>query len=301
MRWDKITRNREPDLNIMKSPSYLLKKSNIHPKKQLGQNFLINSAIVEMIISRSNVSTADIVLEIGAGLGAMTIPLARSAKKVYAVETDRRILPLLKNELISNHIDNVDLLEQNILNVDIQQISAKENSQILAIGNLPYNISSQILIKIIDLRSVVKRAVFMLQKELVQRIKSNPNSRDYGRLSVILQYCADIKTVSVIKANQFYPKPKVDSEVIELNFKKNIEYLANDEKLFLSVIKAAFSKRRKTLKNSLSRSELHTDVKTILQILDSAQIDPQRRAETLTVEEFVRLSNCFSDLGFGRQ
>jgi 16S rRNA (adenine1518-N6/adenine1519-N6)-dimethyltransferase len=277
----------------MTSPRILLAAYNLHPKKQLGQHFLSDPSTAEMITKRSGIVPEDIVLEIGAGFGALTIPLARTAKKVYAVDTDSQVLELLKTELIANSISNVVLIKKNILKVNIESLAEKAGRRLIVIGNLPYNISSQILVQLIKSRSVVNRAIFMLQKELSRRITAKPCCRDYGRLTVMLQYCADIKKIADIKAHQFFPKPKVDSEVLEINFKTAIKCLAKDEAFLFKVIKAAFGQRRKTLRNALAGSGLQVDTGTVMRVLESAGIDPSRRAETLTVSEFVKLSNVF--------
>ncbi len=279
----------------MISPARLLKALNIQPRKHLGQNFLSDPSTAEMIATRSGISAEDVVLEIGAGLGALTVPVARLVKKVYAVEKDFRIIPLLKNELLTNNIHNVNLLEKSILDVDIKKLGEKEGGKIVVIGNLPYNISSQVLVQIIKSRNVIDRAVFMFQKEFAARLTANPGCKDYGRLSVMLAYCADIKKIAEVKAHLFFPKPKIDSQIIEIKFKKLLEYSAKDESFFFKVIKAAFGKRRKTLKNALAGSELHIDAEIALKVLDAADIDPARRAETLTLPEFVRLSNSFEN------
>lgn len=277
----------------MTSPRILLAAYNLHPKKQLGQHFLSDPSTAEMITKRSGIVPEDIVLEIGAGFGALTIPLARTAKKVYAVDTDSQVLELLKTELIANSISNVVLIKKNILKVNIESLAEKAGRRLIVIGNLPYNISSQILVQLIKSRSVVNRAIFMLQKELSRRITAKPCCRDYGRLTVMLQYCADIKKIADIKAHQFFPKPKVDSEVLEINFKTAIKCLAKDEAFLFKVIKAAFGQRRKTLRNALAGSGLQVDTGTVIRVLESAGIDPSRRAETLTVSEFVKLSDVF--------
>ncbi|MEA3416563.1 MAG: 16S rRNA (adenine(1518)-N(6)/adenine(1519)-N(6))-dimethyltransferase RsmA [Thermodesulfobacteriota bacterium] len=277
----------------MTSPKILLAAYNLHPKKQLGQHFLSDPSTAEMITKRSGIVPQDIVLEIGAGFGALTIPLARTAKKVYAVDTDSQVLELLKTELIANSISNVVLIKKNILKVNIESIAEKAGRRLIVIGNLPYNILSQILVQLIKSRSVVSRAIFMLQKELSRRITAKPCCRDYGRLTVMLQYCADIKKIADIRAHQFFPKPKVDSEVLEINFKTAIKCPAKDETFLFKIIKAAFGQRRKTLRNALAGSEINIDTKTAQKMLDKAGIYPSRRAETLTVSEFVKLSNVF--------
>ncbi|MBU0544343.1 MAG: ribosomal RNA small subunit methyltransferase A [Proteobacteria bacterium] len=275
----------------MTSPRTLLSAYNLSPKKQFGQNFLSDPSTAEMIVSRSGILKEDIVLEIGAGLGALTVPIAMAVNTVYAVEKDRNLLPPLQSELLAKNIDNVRIVNENILDVDIESIAAKYGRKIAVMGNLPYNISSQILIKLIIQRLFVSRAILMFQKELSERICAKPGGKDYGRISVMLQYCSDISKIADIKASLFFPKPGIDSQIIEIRFKEIPAFPADNENFLFSVIKAAFGKRRKTLKNSLSRSGLGIDAQTAVSALNRAGIDPVRRAETLTVEEFVKLSN----------
>jgi 16S rRNA (adenine1518-N6/adenine1519-N6)-dimethyltransferase len=275
----------------MTSPRTLLAAWNLHPKKQLGQNFLVEPSTAGMIIERTGLFPEDTVLEIGSGLGALTIPAAARAARVIAVETDRQIAGLLKTELLAAGIANVTILRESILNVDIEALGADEQRKIVVIGNLPYNISSQILVQLINARAAVSRAVVMFQKEFAERLVAAPGNRVYGRITVMLAYCAQIKAVATIKARMFHPRPRVDSEVIEIRFHEKIPQPAHDEALLFQVIKAAFGKRRKTLKNALSQSQLGMDAATAEKALEAVAIDPVRRAETLTVDEFVRLSN----------
>ena len=275
----------------MTSPRILLAVHNIRPKKQLGQHFLSDPATAAMIVNRSGISREDIVLEIGAGLGALTIPVARVAQKVVAVDKDPKIIDILRTEIIANNLSNVVLMDRNILKVDIKALAEDFGRGIVVMGNLPYNISSQILVQLIKSRKAVSRAVLMFQKEMAQRLTAQPGCKEYGRLSVMLQYCSHIKKVADVKASLFFPKPKVDSEVLELRFKKVLEYKADDETFLFRVVKAAFGNRRKTLKNSLYASELNIDANLAKHVLESSDIDPVRRAETLNTEEFVKLSN----------
>ena len=275
----------------MTSPRILLAVHNIRPKKQLGQNFLSDPATAAMIVNRSGISREDIVLEIGAGLGALTIPVARVAQKVVAVDKDPQIIDILRTEIIANNLSNVVLMDRNILKVDIKALAEDFGRGIVVMGNLPYNISSQILVQLIKSRKAVSRAVLMFQREMAQRLTAEPGCKEYGRLTVMLQYCSHIKKVADVKASLFFPKPKVDSEVLELRFKKVLEYKADDETFLFRVVKAAFGNRRKTLKNSLYASELNIDANLAKHVLESSDIDPVRRAETLNTEEFVRLSN----------
>ena len=231
-------------------------------------------------------------LEIGAGLGALTIPLARIVNKVYAVEKDRQLIELLNTELLANRISNCEIIAKDILHIDLQALANKNARKITVIGNLPYGISSQILIKLIQSRNTVERAILMFQKELAQRLSARPGSREYGRITVMLSYCADIRTLLNVKASVFYPSPKVDSAVIEIYFKPTSVYGPHDETMLLKVIKAAFGNRRKTLKNALSSGGLNIDSQNVLQALKLAGIDPTRRAETLKPSEFVSLEIC---------
>ena len=275
----------------MTSPKILLAAHSIHPKKQLGQNFIVDPSFTEMIVKRAGILPEDIILEIGAGLGALTIPLARRAKKVFAVEKDRQIIPILNTEILVSGLTNISIIEKDILSVEIKALVEDMGGKIVVMGNLPYNISSQILVQLIRSREGISRAVLMFQKELAQRITAEAGCKDYGRLTVMLRYCSDIKKLADAKASLFFPKPNVDSQIIELKFKKEIDHKAADEPFLFKVIKAGFGNRRKTLKNALAASELNIDPNTAKGVLEKSGIDPIRRAETLTVEEFVKLSN----------
>ena len=280
----------------MTSPKTLLHAWNLRPKKKLGQHFLVDPSTADMIVRRSKITSDDIVLEIGAGLGALTIPLAKAAGQVFAVETDSQLTKLLRTELKIHHLTNVDIIENNILKVDVHALAKKSDRQIIVIGNLPYNISSQILIQLIQTRKDVKRAILMFQTELARRIIAGPGSKDYGRLTVMLGYCAEIKSIATVTASLFYPTPKVASEVVEINFKISREYPPHNETMLFQVIKAAFGNRRKTLKNALTASGLQIDPQIARQALIAAEIDPTRRAETLTVSEFIGLQRCLAQI-----
>ena len=276
----------------MTSTRTLLKAWNVKPKKQLGQNFLVDPSTAEMIVSRAQISSRDVVLEIGAGLGALTIPVAGIARQVIAVERDRQLTRLLKTELLSHQISNVTLVEDDILRINIRELTDEYDQKLILIGNLPYNISSQVLIMLIHNRIAFSRAVFMFQKELARRLIADPGNKDYGRITVMLRYCADIRSIATIKAAQFFPAPKIDSEVLEIKLKTRETYSnLENEKMLFRVIKAAFGNRRKTLKNALAASGLQIGPQEALKALNSAGIDPSRRAETLDVEEFKALEN----------
>ena len=273
----------------MTSPKALLNAWNLRPKKGLGQHFLVDPSTAEMIVRRAGLSSSDTVIEIGAGLGALTVPLARTSGHVYAIEKDRELTRLLKTELLVHKLTNVDVVRQNIMDVDLQTLKAKSDRPLVVVGNLPYNISSQVLVKLIAARSHITRAILMFQKELARRMMANPGKKDYGRLTVMLAYCADITSIATVTASLFYPAPKIDSEVVEVNFDVRHQYPPHDVDMLFRVIKAAFGKRRKTLKNALSSSGLGIDPQLAQNALVAAGIDPSRRAETLNVTEFVTL------------
>ena len=275
----------------MTSPRILLAAHNIRPKKQMGQNFIVDPGFTEKIVKLAEILPEDIILEIGAGLGALTIPLARRAQKVFAVEKDRQIIPILNLEILVSGLTNISIIEKDILSVDVKALVEDMGGKIVVMGNLPYNISSQILVQLVRSREGISRAVLMFQKELAQRITAETGCKDYGRLTVMLRYCSDIKKLFNAKASLFFPKPKVDSQILEVKFRKKIEHEATDEQFLFKVIKSGFGNRRKTLKNALSASDLNIDSNTATMVLEKSGIDPIRRAETLTVEEFVRLSN----------
>jgi 16S rRNA (adenine1518-N6/adenine1519-N6)-dimethyltransferase len=275
----------------MLSPKRLLNTSDLRAKKSLGQNFLTDLSTARMIVEKSHLEPDDIVLEIGAGLGALTIPVAKTVRHVHAVEKDSSLVPILENQLSASNVNNVTILNQNILNLNFQELFEKSGKKFIVMGNLPYNISSQVLVYLIKNRHFVDEAILMFQKELAERISAPPGSKDYGRLSVILQYCATVKILTDIKANVFFPRPKVNSSVIKVRFHEQLHFPASDEKFLFDVIKAAFGKRRKTLKNALSQSQLPLKSQEILTGLEISGIDPFRRAETLSVEEFVHLAN----------
>jgi len=280
----------------MTSPKTLLNAWNMRPKKRLGQNFLADPSTAAMIVSRSGIEADDVVLEIGAGLGALTIPLAHIARNVFAVEKDPDVAKLLNTELLTHRLSNVELIQKDILRLDLTDLGIPDGRRMIVAGNLPYNISSQVIVQLIHQRRVVSRAILMLQKELAQRLVSEPSCKAYGRLTVMLQYCATIKSLAHIKAKMFFPAPKVDSEIIEITFTHKNDLSASDELFLFKVIKAAFGKRRKTLRNSLAGSDLGIDAQSALAALEDSGIDPRRRAETLTVDEFIQLSNKLKDI-----
>ena len=272
----------------MRSPQLLLKIHDLRPQKQRGQNFLVDPATAQMIVDRAHVQPEDIVVEIGPGLGALTLPLARAAQAIIAIEKDRNLAKILGEELHTAGIDNVQVIAADVLQVDLAALARNAGRPLTVFGNLPYNISSQIVIQLIQARRVVPRAVLTFQKELAARLRAAPGGKEYGRITAMLQYCAAIRSLAVLTAKRFFPSPRVDSEVLEICFHPATSYPPHDEDRLFRLIAAAFGQRRKTLKNALS-SGLQIRPATAGQALAQAGIDPARRAETLSPEEFVVL------------
>jgi 16S rRNA (adenine1518-N6/adenine1519-N6)-dimethyltransferase len=275
----------------MTSPQTLLKAWNLRARKELGQNFLKEVHIAERIVDRAALTSDDVVLEIGAGLGMLTVAAARRAGRVIAVEKDRQLVPLLKVELQVHGLVHVRVCEDDILSLPLDRLADTQDRPLVVIGNLPYNISSQVVVKLIRERRRVDRAVLMFQKELAERLCAGPGTKAYGRLSVVLQYCADLIPLFDVRATQFHPRPKVDSSVLEIRFKRCIQRPVDDEPLFSRVVQAAFGQRRKTLRNALSAGLLPLDAAAAVAVLEASGVDPRRRAETLSVDEFVTLAN----------
>lgn len=273
----------------MTSPNTLLRAWQMRAKKRLGQHFLSAPATAAMIVQKAAIKKTETVLEIGAGLGALTVLLAKAAQRVHAVEKDAQIVKLLKTELMAYQLENVVVTCEDILKFDIVSLAENLSPALVVMGNLPYNISSQIIVKLIQHKALISRAILMIQKELAERLCASPGGREYGRLTVMLNYCAKIRPLAEVSAAQFTPPPKVASTVVSIHFNQKSVHDVGDEAFFFRVIKAAFSQRRKTLKNGLAGSELHLPPALAETALKKATIDPRRRAETLSVDDFVRL------------
>jgi 16S rRNA (adenine1518-N6/adenine1519-N6)-dimethyltransferase len=272
------------------SPRSVLAAHGVHPRKQLGQNFLARPETAEMIVSRAGLTREETVLEIGAGLGALTVPLARAARRVIAVERDPRLTPLLEAELSRRLVQNVRIIETDALDLDLAALAETEGEPLSVFGNLPYNISSQIVVRLIENRRRVRRAVLMFQRELAQRLTAAPGGRDYGRITALLATCARVRRLAQVSATHFYPAPKVDADVLEFTFVEPPPGVAAyDETRLFRLIATAFGRRRKTIRNALAGPPLHLESATIAEALSAAGIDPSRRAETISPAEFVRL------------
>lgn len=269
----------------------LLRKSGIRPRKRLGQNFLEDPAVIEKIITHAGFDKNDVVIEIGSGLGALTIPILPYIHHFVAIEKDLLLITILKERLSLKEKGKITFISGDVLKLDFKEIYDTFNQKIRIIGNLPYNISSPFLEKLIINRDYIKNAILMFQYEFAQRLNAKPKNKEYGALSVISQYYAKISPLIKIKRDAFYPKPKVDSMVLEIDFTKPYPLQAENEVNFRKTIRAAFSCRRKTILNSLERGMASLSREIIAKALTKCLIDPKRRAETLTIDEYIHLSS----------
>lgn len=279
----------------MTSPAVLLKAWGIRPRKSMGQHFLADPAVARAIVEKGGFSPADTVVEIGAGLGALTIPLAAAAGHVFAVEPDGRIAGLLKTELLAAGTSNVTIVVKDILACEIALVVGATRTPVRVAANLPYHISSAVLWYLVERRSAVRSALLMFQKEVAERLLATPGTKAYGRLSVLVQYSGAVERVSEVPAGAFWPRPQVDSTVVVIRFFDTPPYPAGDEAFFFRLVRAAFGKRRKMLKNALLKSDLGVDASRILSACRQTGVDPQTRAETLSVKDLVRLSDALHE------
>ena len=273
-------------------------KYGVRPSKSLGQNFIRDMSVIERIVDGAGIEPDDMVIEIGPGLGVLTSALASRAAFVTAVEIDGRLIPVLEETL--KDYGNVRVINRDILKTDIGQLVEESRSaglfsgKVHIVGNLPYYITTPIIMKLLEDNVPADSITVMMQKEVADRIRSAPGSRTYGAISAAVQYYCRVSKITDVPKEAFVPRPKVESTVLRLEPLKDEKPQVKDENMYLRCVKAGFAQRRKTLLNSLS-SAGGIDKETVKMRLEAAGIDPGRRAETLTVEEFARMADSFSD------
>ncbi|MEI5909614.1 16S rRNA (adenine(1518)-N(6)/adenine(1519)-N(6))-dimethyltransferase RsmA [Bacillus spongiae] len=273
----------------------ILKKYGFSFKKSLGQNFLIDPNILRNITHYAGLDDHTGAIEIGPGIGALTEHLAREAKKVVAFEIDQRLLPILEDSL--SPYDNVKVINQDILKADVGAIIAEEFQsvdKIMVTANLPYYITTPIILKLLTENLPIDGLVVMLQKEVADRISAVPGTKEYGSLSIAIQYYTEAETVMVVPKTVFMPQPNVDSAVIQLTKRKQPAAQVLDEEFFFTIIRSCFAQRRKTILNNLVSQLPNGKQKKndILSALSEAEVDPVRRGETLSIQEFAKLSDA---------
>ncbi len=269
---------------------HILKTFGIHMSKKLGQNFLIDEQVVKGIISAADVTVDDTVLEIGPGIGTLTQGLAETGCRVIAVEIDRKLIDVLSKTLAG--YDNVRIVHGDIIRIDISREITAEKYKVVA--NLPYYITTPIIMGLLEKRLPVERLVTMVQKEVAQRMVATPGGKDYGALSVAVQYYTKPKIMFTVPSTAFIPPPAVESAIIQCTVLPEPSVSVQDEALFFRIVKASFAQRRKTLFNALKAAGLPAD--RVRAVLDKTGIDASRRGETLSLTEFAAIANtwCFS-------
>ncbi len=277
------------DLMTMGSIRSELRKYGLSPRKRLGQHFLVDPNILNKVIRTAQVGKEDVVLEVGAGPGGMTLALAREVKKVIAVEIDPRLVEILKEKV--SGCQNVDVVKSDILKVDFKRFLKKEGHPVKVVANLPYQISTPLLFRFIESKEVFSTLTLMLQKEVAERVVAPPGKKEYGPLSIFVQLFLDVSTRFFIKPSAFFPPPKVESAVVHMTWKKKPMIQKDDEEWFRRVVRACFGYRRKTLINALKHSELPLPESAESKI-EKIGIDPRRRPETLTIEELANLAEA---------
>lgn len=280
------------DLGNIKNTLEILKKYNLGFQKKFGQNFLVDKNILEKIVDAAQISGTDHVLEIGPGIGTMTQYLAERAKAVIAVEIDANLIPVLHDTL--SPYDNVTVINEDILKVDIRRMIEERcgGHPVKVVANLPYYITTPIIMALFESHADLQSITVMVQKEVADRIQAGPGTKDYGALSLAVQYYARPETVVKVPAACFLPKPNVDSAVIRLERYEKPPVEAEDEDFLFAVIRASFNQRRKTLVNGLSNAGIPGAGKEeTAHILQQMGLSPLTRGETLTLEQFTKLSN----------
>lgn len=273
----------------------IIQKYDFSFKKNFGQNFLIDQHVLDKIISAADITKDDTVIEIGPGIGTLTAGIAEHAGKVIAVEIDRTLIPILKDTL-SNY-DNVEIINNDILKTDINEIAAQNgNRKLKLVANLPYYITTPIIMGILEKNLPVKSITVMIQKEVAFRMKAEPSSKDYGSLSLAVRYYSEPYLVANVPQNCFMPRPNVDSAVIRLDILEKPPVNVKDTQLMFKIIKAAFAQRRKTMLNSLFNTlDFDISKETITMLLNKAGYDEKTRGEKFTLNDFALISDAFSE------
>ena len=283
------------NLGIPSNTIEVLKKYNFNFQKKFGQNFLIDTHVLERIVESANITKEDVVLEIGPGIGTMTQYLAEAAGKVIAIEIDDKLIPILKDTL--SGYDNVLVIHQDVLKVDLNQLAREENQgrEFKVVANLPYYITTPIIMGLFENQVPIESITIMVQKEVADRMQVGPGTKDYGALSLAVQYYAKPKIVMEVSPNCFIPRPNVGSAVIRLERHKENPVSVQDEHCMFQLIRASFNQRRKTLVNGLKNAgDLSFTKEQIEEAITALGLPLTIRGEALTLEQFAQLSDKFS-------
>ncbi|MFC0190363.1 16S rRNA (adenine(1518)-N(6)/adenine(1519)-N(6))-dimethyltransferase RsmA [Fictibacillus aquaticus] len=286
------------DISVPQQTKAILDKYGFTFKKSLGQNFLIDKNILTNIVAQAELTEESGAIEIGPGIGALTEHIARNAKKVVAFEIDQRLLPILQDTL--SPYGNTEVIHSDILKADVKAVieeKFEKGQDIMVVANLPYYVTTPIIMKLLTENLPIRGIVCMIQKEVADRLAAKPGTKDYNSLSIAVQYYATAETVIKVPKTVFVPQPNVDSSVIRLILRDEPAVKVKDEAFFFEVVRGSFAQRRKTLWNNLLSGVIPKERKADLEtVLNEIGIDPKRRGETLTVEEFGKLSDALLHL-----
>ena len=283
-------------LGIPQNTIAVLQKYNFNFQKKFGQNFLIDTHVLDKIIRSAGITKDDFVLEIGPGIGTMTQYLCENAREVVAVEIDKNLIPILEDTL--SEYDNVSVINEDILKVDLNKLAQEKNGgkPIKVVANLPYYITTPIIMGLFESHVPVASITVMVQKEVADRMQEGPGSKEYGALSLAVQYYANPEIVANVPPNCFMPRPKVGSAVIRLTCHEEPPVQVEDENLMFRIIRASFNQRRKTLVNGLNNSpEISLPKEVIAQAIEEMELSPSIRGEALSLEQFAKLSNIIKE------
>ena len=278
--------------NSLEDTKFILKKYHIQANKKLGQNFLINDEVINGIVEASNIQKEDLVIEIGPGLGTLTSELLEHAGKVIAIELDENMIPILNDRF--KLYDNFKLLNEDVLKVDLNKLISENMgglSKAKVVANLPYYITTPIIMKLLENKLNIESITVMVQKEVADRITAKPGDKLSGSITYSVDYYAEAEKIVFVDKSSFIPEPEVDSEVIKLQIREEPKVHVENEELFFKVIKASFMQRRKTLLNGLSNSGIIKDKERLKEILQKLGLSIDIRGEKLTIEEFAELAN----------
>ncbi len=276
--------------NAYKETKFLIKKYGITANKNLGQNFLIDDYTINSIVEKAEINSEDLVIEIGPGLGTLTQKLLENAGKVVAVELDKKMIHILNERFFL--YKNFELINDDILKVDLNKIiNNTEYKRVKVVANLPYYITTSIIMGLLEQKLKIDSITVMVQKEVAERITAIPGSKKSGAISYSVYYYCVPEVLLNVERNMFIPSPEVDSQVIKLTLRKEPIVIPKDEKLFFKVIKSSFMQRRKTLVNGLVNCGIVNEKSAILEILKKLEIDENVRGEDLTIEQFCQISN----------